>query len=102
MRIVVVGGVFRAAMHLAEEAVRCGHSLEWHDGSVAGTGSRELKSLVGRADVVLVVTDVASHRGVETAKREARSAGRKLVLLRSCSASRLRALVAALGERLAA
>lgn len=96
VRVVVVGGPLRGAMRLASEAELGGARLEWHDGDTAGTGVRELRSLIRRADLVVITTDVNSHRGVEVAKQEARRAGRPFTLVRSCSGSRVRELLASL------
>lgn len=96
VRVVVVGGPLRGAMRLLDETGSDGVALEWHDGDVAGTGARALRGQIRRADLVVITTDVNSHRGVEIAKREARRAGRPFALVRSCSGSRVRELLASL------
>lgn len=96
VRVVVVGGPLRGAMRLAGEAELGGVTLEWHDGDTAGTGVRSLRSLIRRADLVVITTDVNSHRGVEVAKQEARRAGRAYTLVRSVSGSRVRDMLAAM------
>jgi hypothetical protein len=94
MRVVVVGGVERTERMLQDAAAELGHQLEFHGGHVDGRGAGGLRAAVDRADLVIVVTDVNSHGAVHVARQEARRTGRRSVVLRRCSPSRLRAVLA--------
>lgn len=94
MRVVVVGGVERTERMLQDAATELGHDLEFHGGHVEGRGAGGLRSAVDRADLVIVVTDVNSHGAVHVARAEARRTGRPLVVVRRCSPSRLRSVLA--------
>ncbi len=96
MRIVVVGGVERTERMLEDAAAELGHDLEFHGGHMDGRRADGLRSAVDRADLVIVVTDVNSHGAVQVARQEARRAGRLSVVLRRCSPSRLRSVIAEL------
>ncbi|UJR81762.1 DUF2325 domain-containing protein [Sandaracinus amylolyticus] len=93
MRLALIGGISRSADSYRKLAGSMGHALEVHDGEVGGRGSVGLRSVIARADVVLVLTDVNSHGAVGIARREAREAGKPAVLLRRCGLARLRALL---------
>jgi hypothetical protein len=94
MRVVVVGGVERTERMLEEAAAELGHELEFHGGHMDGRRADGLRAAVDRADFVIVVTDVNSHGAVQVARQEARRAGRPSVVLRRCSPSRLRTVLA--------
>jgi hypothetical protein len=89
MRIGVVGGLDRSAPHLEAIAREAGHVLEHHHGRTGGNGSRAIERLVERSDIVLILMDVNSHGAVAVAKRAARDAGRRSVVMRQCGVSRL-------------
>jgi hypothetical protein len=94
MRIGVVGGLDRAARGLEQRARARGHELELHTGVVAGaSAATSLRSLVMRADLVVILTDVNSHNGVQIARRQARLGNRPLKMMRRLSVSQLSALL---------
>jgi hypothetical protein len=93
MRIGIVGGLCRAESELSREARRAGHEIEFHDGQLRGPSAGALESLIGRADVVVVVTDVNSHAAMHRTKELLRKSGRDAVFLRKASKSRLRQLL---------
>ncbi len=93
MHIGLVGGLDREANRYAELAHEQGHTLECHTGITAGRGGETLATLVLRADVVVVVTDVNSHAGMWGARRLARRHHRPCVLTRRMGVSRFRALL---------
>jgi len=98
MRIGIIGGVDRSAGALQDLAQARGHQLECHTGVLSGAGSAStLRALVGRSDLVVVVTDVNSHNGVRTARREARRRQRSLKLVRRMGVTQFAALLAGLG-----
>lgn len=80
MRVAIVGGHERGERNLVRVAESLGHELEFHPGHVAGRGSDEIRSLVGRADVVVVVTDINSHGAVKVARTAGQKLGRQVIL----------------------
>jgi hypothetical protein len=103
MRIGIVGGVDRNAGALQDIAEAQGHQLELHTGVLASAAAAStLRALVGRSELVVVVTDVNSHNGVRTARREARRRQRALKLVRRMGVTQFTALLAGLGAASAA
>ena len=94
MRIGIVGGVDRTAGTLRGLARAGGHELELHTGVVdSSSAAHSLKSLIARAELVVVVTDINSHNGVRAARREARLRQRPLRIMRRMSTSQFLALL---------
>jgi hypothetical protein len=93
MKIAWIGGLDRNERALTDLASARGHTLFFHCGDVRGRGTEELKALVKRCDLVVVVTSVNSHGGVLFAKKFARQAGRPVVISRSGSSSMLEQLL---------
>jgi hypothetical protein len=94
MRIGIVGGVDRSASSLQDIARANGHQLELHTGDLTSAAAAStLRALVGRAELVVVVTDVNSHNGVRTARREARRQQRSLKLVRRMGPTQFAALL---------
>jgi hypothetical protein len=99
MRIGIVGGVDRNAGALQDIAHARGHQLELHTGVLASAASAAtLRALVGRSELVVIVTDINSHNGVRTARREAQRRQRSLKLVRRMGATQFAALLAGLGQ----
>ena len=88
MRIAWVGGVERNEGDLVELAAKAGHELDFHGGHMGGRGTVELRRVVERADLVVILTDVNSHGAVQIARKLCRQIGRPLMLTRRCGASR--------------
>lgn len=97
MKIGWVGGLDRSKALFCEVAQRAGHTLEMHEGRVGGRGSEALEGLVARCDVLVIVTDLNSHGGVLHAKRLARRAGRRSMIVRRGSITALQRILAVLG-----
>jgi hypothetical protein len=98
MRIGIIGGVDRNAGSLQDIAHAQGHRLELHTGVLASAASAStLKALVGRSELVVVVTDINSHNAVRTARREARRRQRPLKMVRKMGATQFEALLRGLG-----
>ena len=94
MRIGIVGGVDRSFPVLQLLAEERGHALEAHNGVMSsGAAASSLRALIGRVELVVVVTDVNSHNGVRAARREARSRGRPLRIVRRMGTAQLTALL---------
>jgi hypothetical protein len=93
MRIGIVGGLDRAETELSRLAHQAGHEVEFHDGHLRGPSAGALESMIGRSDVVVIITEVNSHAAVLRAKDILRRAGRQAMFLRKVSKSRLRQLL---------
>ena len=78
MRIGIVGGAEKTLSRVRYEEVARSHgcAVEFHDGHMEGRGTETLRSLVGRCDVVVIVTRVNSHNAVRLARRLIRQHGR--------------------------
>lgn len=99
MRIGIIGGIDRQEPELSRLAAAAGHVLELHTGKVGGRGAGELRALVARVDLLLVVTDHNSHTAVQMARRLGRQLGCPVVVLARCGVARFQALLAALAAR---
>jgi len=103
MRIGIVGGIDRTANLLQSVAAAHGHRLELHTGVISGSASADnLRALVARSELVVIVTDANSHNAVKTARREARLRNRSLRIVRRIGASQLAAMLEDLGQGKAA
>ncbi|HMJ12118.1 MAG TPA: DUF2325 domain-containing protein [Polyangiaceae bacterium] len=98
MHIAWIGGLDRSEGQLEALARDAGHTLEFHSGHTGGHGAAQLRTVVSRADFVLILTDVNSHGGVLLAKRLCRRANQPVLLLRRCGRARFVALLAELGN----
>jgi Uncharacterized protein conserved in bacteria (DUF2325) len=96
MLIGIVGGLERDEARYLRLAARAGHSVECHAGHLAGRGAETLASLVQRAELVVIVTDLNSHGAVQLARRLVRERERRMLLVRRCSVSRFATLLEAL------
>jgi hypothetical protein len=94
MHIGIVGGLDRAEPLLSRIAAAAGHTLELHSGRTNARGTAQLDALVERCQLVLVVTDINSHGGVQLTRRLAASRGRPLIILRRLGAARFAELCA--------
>jgi len=99
MRIGWIGGRERNETQLDRIAEKSGHVLEFHSGHVGGRGAGDLRALVERSDLVVIVTDVNSHGAVLLAKKLAQRMGRASLVIRRCGTARFRALLDALALR---
>ena len=92
----------RSAAALQVMAVSEGHALELHNGVMSsGAAASSLRALIGRVELVVVVTDVNSHNGVHAARREARNRGRPVRLVRRMGTAQLALLLRELSRRAA-
>jgi hypothetical protein len=82
LRIVLIGGHMRNARHLIERGRTAGWRIERHSGEVGGRGTKELRSQIARADIVVITTQVNSHGGMFRAKDYARRLGRFTAVIR--------------------
>jgi len=96
MHIGLIGGVERSEADFVRLGERAGHVVEFHSGHMAGRGSTTLESLIDRAQLVVIVTDVNSHGAVLLARRLANKRGVRSILLRRCGVARFAALLAEL------
>jgi len=94
MRIGIVGGLDRNARELEALAHSAGHRLELHTGVVGGSASAAgLRAMVARSELVVILTDVNSHGGVDIARRQARLRNRPFKLMRRLSISQFAAFL---------
>jgi hypothetical protein len=100
VRIGVVGGLDRRARDLETQAMAGGHQLELHTGVLSGPASAAgLRALVGRSDLVVILTEINSHNAVRMARRHALQQHRPIKILRRLGPSQLAALMQALPAR---
>ena len=76
MRIALIGGLERAEPHFERLAHDAGHEIVFHDGRTGGRGAQVLASLCERSELVVVLTEVNNHCGVQLARRVLRERGR--------------------------
>jgi hypothetical protein len=94
LRIGIVGGLERAQPLYERVASRAGHRLEYHSGHTSSRGgTASLESLVRRVDLLLIITDINSHRAVQLARQVAEAHGRDLRVLKRCGAARFAELL---------
>jgi hypothetical protein len=82
LRIALIGGHTRNARQLIQRGWTAGWRIERHSGEVGGRGSKELRAQIGRADLVVITTQVNSHGGMFQAKDYARRLGRFVTVIR--------------------
>ncbi|MEJ7730309.1 MAG: DUF2325 domain-containing protein [Polyangiaceae bacterium] len=99
MRIACVGGMDRSQADMERLAQQRGHSVEFHTGDVRGRGADALRGVVERAELVLVVTDLNSHGGVQMAKKLCHRIGRSSMVVKRCGSARFAHLLDALATR---
>jgi hypothetical protein len=99
MRILLIGGLERAEPHFERLAIDAGYEVVFHDGRTGGRGAETLMRLIDRSDVVVVLTDVNSHGGVQIARRHMKEHGRTPLLMRRISLSKFSTLLEALERR---
>jgi hypothetical protein len=99
MRVGWVGGLERNDSILEQLAASAGHKLEFHNGDVRGNGLKALRGLVKRSAIVVILTTINSHQGVQLAKRLAHKHDCPYVVMQRCGQSRFRQLLAAINQR---
>jgi hypothetical protein len=99
MHIIVVGGRERNEVELSRVAREHGHTIECHDGGVAGRGVESIRNSVARASIVVIVTEVNSHGAVQAAKKEAQRLRKPTMVVSRLSLARLRGLLEAWRNR---
>ena len=82
LRIALIGGHMRNARHLVERGRTAGWKIERHSGNMGGRGTKELRSQIARADIVIITTQVNSHGSMFLAKEYARRLGRFTAVIR--------------------
>jgi len=99
MRIGWIGGLTRTENNLTKTAAKAGHVLEFHSGIMRGRGVAELRRLVDRSEIVVILTGVNSHQAVWLAKDEARRHNRPFILMQKCGLSSFREFLDGLEKR---
>lgn len=102
MHIGWVGGLERSDSTFEQLAAAAGHKLEFHNGDVRGNGLNAMRGLVKRSSVIVILTTINSHQGVQLAKRLAHKHDCPYVVMPRCGQSRFRKLLATIEQRDAA
>lgn len=92
-RVLFVGGMDRNEPALLSLGRSLGIEVEVHYGDIHGRGAAALDAMIARAELVVVVTSVNSHGGVNLAKRAARAHGVPMIIARSCGLAVARTLL---------
>jgi hypothetical protein len=95
MRIGIVGGTDKNRSRYEELASSLNCQVEFHDGYMRGTAGSALQSLVARVDLVVIVTQVNSHRAVLLARELTRKHGRRPLIVRRFGLRHLREVACA-------
>jgi 4-hydroxy-3-methylbut-2-enyl diphosphate reductase IspH len=94
MFIGIIGGMDRQASKLVDIGRLAGHEVQCHTGQLNGGATvGELRTLIDRSDVVLIVTDLNSHNAVRLARRLASRAHRPARLVRRLGTAQFAALI---------
>ncbi|MEE9913950.1 MAG: DUF2325 domain-containing protein [Deltaproteobacteria bacterium] len=99
MHIGWVGGLERSDSTFEQLAAAAGHKLEFHNGDVRGNGLNAMRGLVKRSSVIVILTTINSHQGVQLAKRLAHKHECPYVVMQRCGQSRFRQLLAAIDQQ---
>jgi hypothetical protein len=94
LRVAVIGGLTRATDQWRRAGEAIGVRVEHHDGQSQGRRAGDIESIVRRADVVLVITDLNSHNGVAHARKAALAHARPHLLLKRLRPDGLAAAIA--------
>ena len=81
MRIGIVGGAEKTRARYHELALAAGCRVEFHHGHMKGRGPDELRALVARCDIVVIVTSVNSHGAVRLARELLRKQRREALIV---------------------
>ncbi len=93
IKIIMVGGHKRSMRRLADRCRQEGWRVENHSGETYGRCGEELRSQIGRSDIVAITTRVNSHGGMFIAKALARRLGRTFIVIRRDNFEELKAAV---------
>jgi hypothetical protein len=99
MRIAVIGGIDRSANELVRMAKNAGFRMETHTGRTKGRGAEEIRAVVKRSDMVVIVTNVNSHGGMGVAKDAAQKLNRDWVIMRTCGPSKFQEVLDSLAQK---
>jgi hypothetical protein len=99
MKIAIIGGRFKNTTQLTRIARDAGCQLEVHEGHLHGSRVGEIRNLVARSELALIVTSINSHGAMHVAKESAKQYGVPTLLLRQLGAARFRTLVEAIERR---
>ncbi len=83
MRVGIVGGAEKhQARYYEELAAVSGCEVEFHDGHMRGRGPEELRTLIARCDLIVIITRVNSHGAVRLARTLTRKYERPSMIVR--------------------
>jgi hypothetical protein len=99
MNIAIIGGRYKNMTQLSRIAANDGHHLDVHEGHLQGNGVHEIRRVISRADVVVILTSINSHGAMHVAKEWAKQLGTPTLIVRNMGAARLRTLLEAVDRR---
>jgi hypothetical protein len=99
MKIAIIGGRNKNTIQLERIAHAAGCELEVHEGHVHGSRIDEIRNLVARSELAVIVTSINSHGAMHVAKEAAKQFGVPTLLMRQLGAARFRTLVEAIARR---
>ena len=99
MIIAVVGGPDRAGGCMRLLARSRGHQLEHHDGDWSVRRKASLEAMIGRADLVVIVTGINSHNAVLSARALVRRLGVPSLLCKRFGIAQLSRLIEAIDRQ---
>ncbi|ADK84633.1 hypothetical protein Deba_1265 [Desulfarculus baarsii DSM 2075] len=80
LKVAVIGGLERMEGSYCQAIDKLGGQCSFHPGHVRG-GSRRLRQIVIKSDVVVFITSVNSHGALATVKAECKKAGKPFIAL---------------------
>lgn len=93
MKVAIIGGRYRNQMHLTRIAERSGHELEVHEGHLHGVGVQEIRRIISRSDLAVILTSVNSHGAMYVAKEWAKHCGTPTLIVERMGAARFEQLL---------
>jgi hypothetical protein len=99
VKVAIIGGRYKNEVQFNRIAASAGHELEMQGGDVHGAGVLEIRRILARSDVAVILTDVNSHAAMHVAKACAKQLGTPTLVVRRLGTARLRNLLDALSRR---
>jgi hypothetical protein len=97
MKIAIIGGRRKNLTQFCKIAEDNGHELQSNE--LVGHSTPEVRRLVARADLVVILTDINSHNAMLAAKTCAKTLGRPTLIVKQMGATRFRVLLQAIARR---
>lgn len=97
MKIAIIGGRRKSLTQFCKIAEDSGYELQSNE--LAGHSTPDVRKLVARADLVVILTDINSHNAMHAAKDCAKTLGRPTLIVKQMGATRFRVLLQAIRRR---